>query len=222
MKSAKTNAVRLRKNLLRWRKLPFGIRQQITVGTDRVAQIRSAIVEAAPVSSMPPVDIVDVGWAAPHGAIFGKASVLRFGKMNAVGAIIPASTLISVKNDATLRAILVHEFAHCFHMLTQMVKAMDSGSTSVVDIGQGDVFNAEHDRDLQVDPGDWFGVEDVERFVQQGHSALKTPMEAMAKEWIGAGLPTEMPSTRLSVQGQFSIPEEAIAHIRKLVSLSEP
>jgi hypothetical protein len=120
-----------RKNSRRWAKLPASVRTEIMRGVEKVRRIRSEIAIDALVKAMPPVEIADEIWVLPDrsGAINGRAGVVRLGQDTWFGVHLPAPTALCSDRDL-LRAILVHEFAHCFFQVKAAIDAADAGSDS--------------------------------------------------------------------------------------------
>jgi hypothetical protein len=209
----KTAFVALRKHPLRWPKLPPDIRRGLESGTQRVEGIRQAVMESSIVGWMPLVEIVDVGWATNKAAIFGLAGISNSSGQNRLTVTLPASTIICVDSDAVLRSIIVHEFSHCFHLVSRILAAKDAGDTKL-----SDFFDRENDTEdgkRHVTASDWFGEEDTLMLSQDDE--LDEPTAAVLERWIERGLPLEEPIGRFSVR-DVAIEQPIIDHVRRLAA----
>src|SRR5436190_166993 len=77
----------------------------------------------------PQLHVVPWGWWIPpqkagtSAAVFARVEPIPVGKdVYQWGAVVAASTLIAVDDDALLRRILCHEFAHCFWFIARIVE----------------------------------------------------------------------------------------------------
>jgi len=209
--------VTLKKHPLRWRKLPLGIRRQIVEGRHRLEALRVAIEQEAKLGPMPPVEIIDIGWASSESAILGLSRPIKVGKLWVLGTVLPASTVVCTRSDDVLRGVLVHEFSHCFHKMTQIVQALDDGKSSLDDTAAADAcYDPAWDEEQHVVPEEWFGEEDASRFILQHDSSMDEATESVSQEWMKAGLPTETPSTRY--EESISLLPSWIDHIRGQIS----
>src|SRR2546426_536934 len=110
---AELTLVALKKNALRWRKLPIAVRTGLVTSVARVRGIREDIERNALTGPMPPVRIVDIAWATERGCAHGRTvPVLRWGDGWLLGAELAAPTALYA-DDTVLRGVLLHEFAHC-------------------------------------------------------------------------------------------------------------
>lgn len=208
----------LRKRRQFWRKLPPSIKAALLTGVSAVGQLRTEIAGTAQVSSMPLVRIADAIWTTPDrkSAINGRATFIRVGQTHFPGVELPATVALS-RDQGVTRAILVHEFAHCFHFLTLIVNRMDSGNRAALVLGApDDVFtHEEFDRNMLVDPAEWFGKEDVNAFLFWNDERLNTISEQMIEQQLHCHLPIEVPTLGFSTEA-VAIPEDVIDHIRRL------
>src|SRR5882724_2655947 len=94
-------------------------------GVERVASIRAEIASTAKVTTMPPVEIVPYIWTRERVLICGRVTALRRGDGAYFGVQIPAPTALCT-DDAAVRALLVHEFAHWFYIATRVVNGAES------------------------------------------------------------------------------------------------
>ena len=207
-----------RRNRSRWRQLPASIRTALLRGVSEVDQVRTEIARSAQVSSMPLVRIIDAIWSNParNASVDGRSTFIRVGGRDFAGVELPAQVVVC-GDDGVIRTILVHEFAHCFHYLTLIVNLVDSGQGDSLDLsGPHDVFtHEEFDRQMLVDPADWFGVEDANAFAFWNDKRLKVVTERMLELELPRFLPVEVPLSKFSAQ-EVAIPVDVMEHIRRL------
>lgn len=206
--------VRLSVGPVRWSLLPNTIKQQLLEGTKIIAEIRQEISQAAKVRSMPPVEVLDELWVVPGeaGSIHGRATPLSVNGDNLLGVQLPAQVAVHRERDV-IRAILVHEFAHCFSYATKIWHAMEAGETRVEIQKSPDLNEEEADRALLIKPADWFGEQDARTFAYTQDERL----EAVDQELIPLKrhLQVVTPPLKFSVSG-IGLTEDVIEHIKKL------
>lgn len=189
-------------------------------GVEKVRRIRSEIAIDALVKAMPPVEIADEIWVLPDrsGAINGRAGVVRLGQDTWFGVHLPAPTALCSDRDL-LRAILVHEFAHCFFQVKAAIDAADAGSDSANLPRTTDVFSDRaHEDALLVDPHEWFSKADADAFVTwddsrfdgSGGAALEKALLSLADY-----LPVLTPPMKYKVE-RLAYPKEVADHVRRL------
>lgn len=156
--------VRLRKSPVRWRKLPSWVRERLHQGTLRVERLREDIAHHAGVPSMPPVEIFPEIWTTGTNLIQGLSGVTGCGVETCIGVRLPAQTVVQ-PDDEILRAVLVHEFNHCFSGMVRIAEAQLLGrSLSEVEFPDG--FTHAGEEAALLDPSEWFGPEDARKFIR--------------------------------------------------------
>jgi hypothetical protein len=199
-----------------WLALPLGIRQAVKrEGLTRLTRLRQNVQEGAGLP-MPRIEVAPEGWFLPDAGSLAFAKTCPRGDVWAIE--LPASTLVVVEDDLTLRRILVHEFLHCFWYCTKIIEARDAGQT-IIDLRGGDdhVPNRESDDAALGDPFDWFGREDAESLIHHGDDAtnptLGAACEKYLKKWHRKGLPSRLPPHTVRAS-RIDIPIEVIRKIR--------
>lgn len=200
--------VAIRRKRERWQGLPSRIKHALTKGVARVSDIRLAILSCSTVRELPPVEIIDVGWVTPKrdAAIHGRSHPLAIGREFEYGASLAAPTVIYA-SDVELRGVLLHEFAHCFHHIRTVWRALARGDTRVL-LGSDPsrLLDPEYDR-AALDPPDlWFCKQDVDIFPYQHSGMLTSCTNAIFTEWVAKGLPTETPHPHYKIP-TISVPE---------------
>src|SRR3569623_53761 len=95
-------------------------RARLMEGLERIASIRLDVAQCSRVGSMPPVEIVPSVWQDLDGLILGQATHLTLGIQTYLGVRIPAQTAVC-RDIGAVRAVLIHEFAHCFYIMKMFV-----------------------------------------------------------------------------------------------------
>jgi hypothetical protein len=118
----------LKQHPLRWKKLPIDIRMGLRQKRDEIVEVRAGIAERAKVHVMPPVEIFDSAWVAPDmsGCISGRAGVVVVDGSTHFGVQVAGASVLFA-DEAALRGILLHEFAHCFWHLQVSLASMVRG-----------------------------------------------------------------------------------------------
>ena len=192
-----------------WKSLAPRIKRTLCDAAKNVATIREAIGADAQVHSMPPVEIVAELWAHGESTLDGRCKPLERGKEWEFGVQLPASTAAHY-DPVMIRSVLVHEFAHCFFMLQRCVR---DGPGPINDAY--DIFDDAADRARMVDPTDWFGAADVERFAyhdDQGLVGLQYDVVGLADI-----LPVVFPETEYKIHGTFQYPTDVRDRIEELL-----
>ena len=179
-------------------------------GVERVASIRADIANTARVATMPPVEVVPYIWTRGRALICGRVTALRRGDGTYFGVQLPAPTALCTDYGA-VRAVLVHEFAHWFYIATRVVNGSEFG------VNEGGALDLRNEglteSDTQIKAQDWFGEEDVRRFVQHGDSKTS----AISSQAIGLEAHFYVVSPRLGdTVGSIDISDDVKAHIRSL------
>jgi hypothetical protein len=190
------------------------LKKELLERAKNVAHVRSQITLSAKVHWMPPVEIVDEVWICTEGTIHGKATPIKVGNLTYMGVQLPAQTGIH-NNNEELRAILVHEFAHCFYFAEQCVIASESGKTTVTSMIGEDIYdNEEADRARLPNLSDWFDDADVAKFAYWDDARLNSIDQNIEK--LGA-LPKVSPKLRF--MSRVRVEKQVFDHIRKLRNL---
>ena len=193
--------------------MPPQLKERLRTGTERIARIRELIARDAKVSVMPPVELVGEIWIFGHGIVEGCAVPLNREDSIEWGVQVPAHLAIQ-GNDATLRAVLVHEFAHCFYYVSDMIHRLDRGTSMEIAYAPFDPTNDHHDRDLLVNPHDWFGENDARDFIHHADQRLKTADENLSE--IAEYLPVVTPDLKIRIRGSYSLDDEIVDYVRSL------
>lgn len=213
----------LTKRKKRWRRLPASIRDEVSLGVKKVGRIRAQIGANAAVKVMPPVEIFDEIWVMPNceWIIDGRASLVTIDGRTLFGAQLPATTIL-LPSDTLIRAILVHEFAHCFHFTTQAIDALDSGRLGEgLRLGAnytGDFADRAQDDALLVNPAEWFGQSDAESLLAWDDSRFTKAVQQAQVQIICRlkdYLPMKTPTSGFAARG-IAYDLAVADHIRKL------
>jgi hypothetical protein len=179
-------------------------------GVERIASLRAEIARTAKVATMPPVEVVPYIWTRERVLICGRVTALRPGDGGYFGVQIPAPTALC-SDDAAVRALLVHEFAHWFYIATRVVNGAESGAKEggTLDLRQEGLAES----DTQINAYDWFGEEDARRFIQHGDAATRS----ISSQAAGMNEHFYVVTPGLGdIVGSIDISEDVKAHIRSL------
>ena len=143
--------------------MPNRIKMLLKQGTRRIAVVREELSASAKVRSMPPIEAVGEIWMYEKGTIGARAVPLKIGGRKHLGVQVAAQTIVH-SDKSVLRALLVHEYSHCFYTLTELIKRMDDGLPLII-CDQFDPTSDDHDRDRMADPAEWFSESDVRNFM---------------------------------------------------------
>lgn len=179
-------------------------------GVERVASIRAEIASTAKVATMPPVEIVPYIWTRNRSLICGRVTALRRGESAVFGVQHPAPTALCT-DQAAVRAILVHEFAHWFYIATRVVNGSELGKKpgGILDLRSEGLTEL----DTQINGWDWFGEEDARSVIQHGNSATR----GISTHAIGLERYFYVVSPRLGdTVGTIGISDDVRAHIGRL------
>ena len=207
----------LKKHPTRWLKLPIGVRMGLRKKRDEIVAIRSAIAERARVHSMPPVEIFDVAWVPPDlsRCISGKAGVVVVDGLTHLGVQLAGAPVLFAE-EAALRGLLLHEFAHCFWHLQVSLASMERGERGLdLHATEEELFDSAVDRAKMVNPEDWFAPEDCAIFPYHDSELLQGCADQVLTKWVAKHLPYESPSTGFKVE-KLAYAEEVANHIREL------
>jgi hypothetical protein len=209
-----TSYVTLRKDPVRWAKIPWAMRKALLARTRDVERLRELIAKAAKVSWMPPVTVLDSILATDAATVEGYVDLIPVGSFNFFGTVLAAQAVLCT-DDAMLRSILVHEFAHCFDRIQRLCDHLDSGSNDPVYL-PGGTDEAEEESAL-VDPAEWFGDHDAEAFVRWGD--LGAPIhQRLLEQQLGRHLKIVRVEPDIPFEAELSvhIPPEILEHIIRL------
>jgi hypothetical protein len=206
--------------------LPLRVRTALeTVQIPRLQRLRAAIESDAKLS-MPPIQVQPWGWIVPgrkNDTVFAVANPLLVGDgCYRWSALFPCSTLFAIDEDALLRRVLCHEFAHCFWYIQKCVREIKDGlwdyyrpvSDSLIESLDD---QAARDHLELIIPSDWFGADDARQFLgEYGDPELDAPSRAFRSEWVNAGLPVRRVRVSIHIDGLIEIPGEIERHVQRL------
>ena len=208
----------LKKNPMRWGKLPIAVRMNLRSKRDALVDIRAAIADRARVHVMPPVEIFDVAWQVPGstGCVHGVANVVRVDGKSQFGVKLAGASVLYADSCA-LRGLLLHEFSHCFWMLQESLTRPLKPTGGMVDMRfpQTEQLDSEADRDKMVPPENWFAPEDCDIFPYQDSELLQGCADEVYTKWIARGLPCVAPPPGFQAE-ELAYSEEVAEHIRQL------
>lgn len=205
--------VRLATDPVRWQKIPKWLQARLIKAIGRVSKVRKAIAKSAKVANMPPVEVVAELWDNQQSSTPGMATPMQIGNTFYNGVRLAAQTVL-YKNDEFLRAVLVHEFAHCFYYITDFVKRLDSGLALNFSWPEFDPFNKADDEAHMVNLSEWFIDEDVKKFMPHDDSRIM-PTHKIIEEFKDR-LPVVMPKLNYEITGQLGIEDDVYEHIKRL------
>ena len=212
--SAKSDpAVWLATGPLLWSSIPLPTKLLLLEGLERVALARSRLAPKSRVKTMPPVEIACELWITPnwgdHSPCHGTAGPLS--SPGHIGVSLPASTAL-IENEALLEAILAHEFLHCFHLLRQVITAVQHGERSLEDLNF-DPHSREQDDERLAPAQDWFHTEiDIPH---HNDPRLKEVVDKYVLP-LAKKLPVRNPLAPCSMSS-IHIPDDITEHVRRLV-----
>lgn len=197
-----------------WPAVPPDLRNRVERGVDRIRELRNRIGAEAYVSYMPPVSVAAAVWnAGGQEVIHGMSGAWR--DPNApggfsIGVLLGAGPALC-EDEATVRALLVHEFMHCFAMAKLVVDHNDLGAP--LDALRGDSLDAGREEQFLGIPADWFGPTDMDLLRWNDEKMLPTTREVV--ELANSGqLPWEHPP--IVERASFNVPQEWKERIRRL------
>ena len=179
---------------------------RLLAAVERVAAIRANIALTAKVPTMPAVEIVPYIWTRERALICGRVTALRRPDGAFFGVQIPAPTALCT-DEAAVRAVLVHEFAHWFYIATRVVNG--SEGEKILDLRNEGLSES----DTQIDVHNWFGEDDARQFIQHGDSRTRSiSTQAAGMEQQFYVMSPQMGDTG----GSIDISEDVKTHIRRL------
>jgi hypothetical protein len=197
-----------------WARVPDDLKRRFEAGVERIRILRDKIGAEARVTYMPPIAVVAAGWSSDgKNLIHGMAGAWRDNNnpgRHAIGVLLSAGPALC-EDDVTVRAILAHEFGHCFKIATVIVDHNDLGTS--LDILRGDPMDQTREELMLPNPTDWFGQSDVS-LLQWGDERLQPATEEVHELVRQQRIPGEQPP-RVE-RASFAIPEEWKAHIRSI------
>jgi hypothetical protein len=163
---------------------------------------------------MPPVTVLDHILATKEATVEGYVGLIAVGNLQFFGSILAAQAVLCT-DDAMLRSILVHEFAHCFDRMQRFYAHLDSGAKDALYL-PGGTDEAQEDAALG-NPADWFGDDDVQSFVRWGDLGA-TIHKRLSEQRLGSHLKVVWINPDDPFEGDVSvaIPPEIVDHIRRL------
>ena len=219
IRSKHTDEVWLKTDSRYWSSIPAPLRGELVDSLDVVAQIRAEITRDAPIKWMPLIEAVPVLWKVPGGKVHGLATAtLVYEGDRWFGVQIPAQTALCL-DLPVVRAVLVHEFDHCFYnMCAALAKAFPGEYFSPNLPKIFDPLDAAEDELRMVDPHSWFGRSDAETFMKDGDNrslVLRASYETLTKRLKQTEVEPVWP------KGTGVIPLEVIARIKELSAETE-
>lgn len=197
-----------------WNSLPRELQERIEAGVERIRVLRDKIGAEAKVTYMPPITVVPAGWSRDgRQLIHGVAGAWRDDKAVggfSIGVLLSAGPALC-EDEATVRAVVVHEFAHCFQLATVVVNHNDLSTP--LDALHGDSMDPEREKRLLANPADWFGPPDVE-LMQWGDERMRAVAGQVEELVVKGDLPGTQPP--IVKPASFVVPNEWKAHIRNL------
>lgn len=165
-----------------WGRLPASIRRALVDGVALVATVRERLRTDVCVESLPPVRVYDALWADPSlsGLIVdGRAAPIRQGGATVFGVEL-SGPIALLGDEARIRAVLIHEFGHCFYYAKRVIDVLDAGGPYVIDDRRpGDAdsvyYDEAADRAALVEPSDWFSEAVARDFPYWNDPRLKYP-----------------------------------------------
>jgi hypothetical protein len=194
------------------------------VGILRLIRLREMIATDARLP-MPPIRVEPYAWVFPDRKrlIDGFSRPILIGSNFQFSAILPALSVVFIKDDILLRQLLCHEFAHCFWFINRIYSAQEKGLTFLNDSVEAnskmELYNiiVKTDRDKLINPAEWFGEWDANNFRYE--CDLADVFDALVKEyienWLNRDLPIKSPNLHFSAPGIYIEPEIR-EHWRKL------
>ncbi|MFC1573055.1 hypothetical protein ACFL6M_05595 [Candidatus Eisenbacteria bacterium] len=211
------SGVILRKEMVDWGAVPRPIGKALVESTERIARLRIKITRAAKIRSMPPVHIVPQVWVTQDDSINGCATPLFVRNEIHMGVVIPAQTALC-RDFRLVRRILVHEFAHCFAILTRVIDHLDSGRSGGPALPQRQSLDDTcAEVALLVLPDEWFGRTDARDFFRWKNPDSEAFAQTIEKLDLTQKLPTgyQLPEA-FQVNGNLAVPSEITKHVRRL------
>ncbi|HTK31242.1 MAG TPA: hypothetical protein VL332_04715 [Candidatus Saccharimonadaceae bacterium] len=194
-----------------WHTIPPAIQHRIEEGEQRIRVIREAVACEARVHQMPPVTIDPAVWIPPQrGIIHAASGIWRSNQGGHAFGVIAAAGVALSYDPAVVRAILVHEFAHCFLVATRIIDHLDLRTPLNLD---GESMDKSREDALLPQPADWFPRGDIPllRWDDSRLGALSDELVTLAE---AGHLPVTGPP--LTERGFVAVPPEWGAHIRLL------
>src|SRR6266850_2787649 len=197
-----------------WAAVPAELRRRIEDGVERIRVLRDRIGAEAKVRYMPSVTVVAAGWSRDgQRLIHGMAGAWR--NNNVPGGFCIAVLLSAgpalCEDEATVRAVLVHEFAHCFMIARVIVDHNELGTP--LDVLHGDSMDPGRERQLLGNPTDWFGPADIE-LLQWNDDRMQPATSEVGELVRTQQLPGEQPP--IVERASFNVPTEWKERIRRI------
>lgn len=166
---------------------------------------------------MPPVEIFDIAWVSPDQSkcISGKSGVVVVDGFTHFGVQLAGASVLFA-DEAALRGMLLHEFAHCFWHLQVSLASMTRGEQSLdLRATKAELFDSAVDRKKMANPEDWFAPVDCAIFPYHDSELLQGSVDLVLTKWLAKGLPREFPPTGFHAE-RLVLVEEVANHIRDL------
>lgn len=197
-----------------WSRLPARTRTALVASVSTLKRVRERLRTSVLVQTLPPIRLIPAIWMNPNhtGSVDGRSTVVQVGQDFMFGVELPAQTALA-GSEGTIEAVLIHEFGHCFHFSKEVIDHVDSGGGPELPMTRDtNIYEDEAaDRACLVDPRDWFTPEVAQDFPYWNDPRIHIPFDAA---WLDQ-FPVE-DGARQFVSNRIAIPEDVIAHIRKL------
>jgi hypothetical protein len=196
-----------------WDAVPEDLKRRLEDGVERIRRIRHEIAADAKVRQMPPVSVVAAGWSPGEGIVHGLAGFWRNNNSpgdSTLGVILGAGPALC-KDDETVRAILVHEFSHCFQIAKILVDHVDLGTS--LDALKGKATDQDREERLLANPSDWFAPREVTLLKWHDERTISLSIE-VHKLVENGDITGEQPP--IPTKPQLCAEPEWVEHIRKI------
>jgi len=196
-----------------WDEIPREIQECIEAGIHIIRRLRASIRAAARVRCMPPVVIDPAVWQ-PRGStivVHGASQLCPDTNGGVTMVTLLGAGVALCRDEDLVRAVLVHEFAHCFQTATVVINHLDHGEGLRALAGESLDPAREH-RSL-ANPADWFGDSDQE-LLRWGDERMASLTDGVRSLVLGRRLPLTEPP--LTLRGTWIVPPEWAEHIRTL------
>lgn len=199
-----------------WNTIPPELQARIEGGAERIGRLRGAIGTSAKVREMPSVSIDCAAWVFGDDILVHSAANLWPTTRGGAAIGVAAAAGIAICTDEPIvRAVLVHEFSHCFMIATRIIEHLDSGRAGPLDL-RGDPMDRSREDAMLASGSDWFGDEDAE-LLRWEDRRLREAISKEVVEHVNSGrLPATSPPP--GSRGRAVVPPEWAAHIRLLRS----
>jgi hypothetical protein len=210
----KPEEVSLRRHPLHWSRLSGPMKVRVVDGLERITRVRARLSESVQVVSLPPVVVHDAVWTGPGltGLISGRAGPVALGPHVVFGVELPVNVALADDEEA-IRAVLLHEFGHCFYYMMKVLLATDAGITHLSDVVDDPYTDEAADRARLVDPAEWFTGDAASDFPYWNDPRVEPVLRIVPT--IAEHFRIEPGSSEFETS-ILTIPNDVIAHVREL------